>query len=147
MVLTHGATWDHIALASGVFRGVPTPGGIDGVTAGVDLTQDYALGTYELTVFGMVDSDTLGGKVDFTTDTRFTGTLGSYPNHGRLALSGGNGSTARLSEEGAAASDPAAVLATVDTNGDGLSDASDESLAWATVMPVSIFESNSGSFD
>lgn len=147
VVLTHGPTWDSIQLASGVFRGVPTASGLDVITVGIGMQQDYAQGTYQLTTFGTVDTDTLGGHVDFSTDVAFAGTLGRYPDSGRLALSGGAGSSARLAEEGAAAGDPATVLAGVDSNGDGAADASDAALGWSTILPVTIFESVSGSFD
>ena len=77
--------------------------------------------------------------VDFTTPEAFTGVIGEFPSAGRLSVTGSGNATARLSEEGTAANDNAAVFAAVDSNGDGAVDASNAAMVWASVVPSRLF--------
>lgn len=108
-------------------------------TIALDYYQDYATQIYQYTTNGSVTSNALGGELDFSTPAAFAGVIGEYPSAGRLAVSGNAGSGARLSEEGAAAADVATVFAGVDTNGDGVIDASESQLAWSGIVPVQLF--------
>jgi len=136
---THTATSDHTVIPNAVFTSGQIVGDSGNSALVVDYLQDYASQTYSYIVSGNVVSGALGGDVDFSTPQAFTGVVGEYPSTGRMNLTGGANSTARLAEEGAAASDNAAVFAAVDANGDGAADASDAQLAWTNVLPVQIF--------
>ena len=133
------ATMNATSLMNAVFDSGQVVGDPGTSTIAVDYRQDYATQTYQYSVSGNVSSTALGGQVDFSTPTAFTGVIGEYPSSGRLSVSGNANSGARLSEEGAAAADPAIVFAAVDTNGDGTIDASEPQLAWSSVVPVQLF--------
>jgi len=108
-------------------------------TIAVTYSQDYATQTYQYSVSGTVTSNAMGGQLDFSTPTAFTGVIGEFPSAGLLSVSGNSGSAARLSEEGAAASNSSTVFAAVDANGDGVVDASEAQLAWSSIVPVQLF--------
>jgi hypothetical protein len=122
-----------------VFSSGQIAGDTGAATVFVDYLQDYATQTYVYSLSGNVDSAGLGGQFDFTTPVPFTGVIGEYPSAGRLELTGNANSSARLSEEGVAANDNAAVFVAVDSNGDGTADASDPQLAWSSIAPVELF--------
>jgi len=136
---THTATSDHIVIPNGVFNSGQVVGDTGNSALVVDLLLDYAAQSYSYTVSGRASSGALGGEISFTTPQAFTGVIGEYPSGGRMNLTGSASSNARLAEEGAAATDNAAVFAAVDANGDGVADASDAQLAWSNVVPVQIF--------
>jgi hypothetical protein len=136
---TRTSTSDHTVIASAVFSTSPVTGDSGLSTLLVDYLQDFATQTYTWSAQGTIDSQVLGGQVNFAQAAAFTGVLGEYPSAGRLTLTGNANSTARLSEEGAAAADSNAVLVSVDANGDGVADASNTALAWSAVVPVQIF--------
>jgi hypothetical protein len=56
-------------------------------------------------------------------------------------LNGAANSTARVSEEGVAASNSAAVLVSVDSNGDGVADSEVPELDWTQLLPQATFSS------
>lgn len=136
---TRTATSDHTVLIGASFSTSPVIGDAGLSVLGVDYYQDYATQTYEWSAQGTIDSQVIGGEFDFRQTSDFTGVLGEYPSAGRLTLTGLAGSTARLSEEGAAANDVNLVYVGVDSNGDGTADAADGALAWSAVVPVQIF--------
>lgn len=111
----------------------------------VDLQQDYATNTYRYSMSGSIDSDILGGPFQFETTEAFTGFIGEFPSAGRLVVTGGNNTKARLSEEGSALTNPDTVLAAVDSNGDGMDDTVEPELQWSSVLPLILFESFRGS--
>ena len=106
----------------------------------VDFLQRQDTGTYSLSFGGHLDSGAFGGTFDFVTSAPFTGTIGQYPGAGRLVVIGGSNSTARLSEEGAAANNADAVLLAVDANGDGTAETSANEFAWTGIFPRQIFD-------
>jgi len=106
----------------------------------VDYLQRQDSGTYSLSFGGNIDSGVFGGTFDFVTSAPFTGTIGQYPSTGRLIAIGGAGSSARLSEEGAAANNAETVLLSVDANGDGSADAAASEFAWTGVVPRQMFD-------
>lgn len=136
---TRTATSDHTEIANAVFNSGQVIGDTGTSTLQLAFHQDNAVQTYQYTVAGTVSSGALGGELVFATPTPFTGVIGEYPSVGRMTVLGNAGSGARLSEEGSAAADAATVLVAVDTNGDGVVEASDTQLAWASVVPVQLF--------
>lgn len=136
---TRTATSDHTEIANAVFNSGQVIGDTGTSTLQVVFYQDNAAQTYQYTVAGTVSSGALGGELEFATPTPFTGVIGEYPSAGRMTVLGNVGSSARLSEEGSAAADVATVLVAVDTNGDGVVEASEAQLAWASVVPVQLF--------
>lgn len=124
-------------------------GGLELVTSGrrqavtgfvVDYLHNYSTSRYNLVGQGTVDSDALGGRFTFATALAFTGDIGSYPGAGRMSVVAGAGATAQLSEEGAALADNATVLAALDSNGDGIRDATIAELPWSDIVSQSLFE-------
>jgi hypothetical protein len=94
---------------------------------------------------GSIDSDVLGGGFQFETTEAFTGFIGEFPSAGRLVVTGGNNTKARLAEEDSALTNPDTVLAAVDSNGDGMDDTVEPELQWSGVLPLLLFESFRGS--
>jgi hypothetical protein len=133
------ATHDYIEVANAVFDSGQVIGDTGTSTLQVAFYQDNAAQTYRYSVGGTVSSGALGGELEFASPAPFTGVIGEYPSAGRMTVSGNAGSAARLSEEGSAAADVATVLVAVDTNGDGVVDASEAQLAWMSVVPVQLF--------
>ena len=133
------ATANETTLSNAVFSSGQVVGDSGTSTLALDYYQDNATQTYQYATSGSVTSNAMGGELDFSTPAAFTGVIGEFPSAGRLTVSGNAGSGARLSEEGAAASDSATVFAAVDTNGDGTIDASEAQLAWSSVVPVQLF--------
>jgi len=133
------ATSNETTLTNAVFSSGQVVGDPGTSTIALDYYQNDATQTYQYTTNGTVSSTALGGALDFSTPVTFTGVIGEFPSVGRLAVMGNAGSDARLSEEGAAASDSSTVYAAVDTNGDGVVDASEAQLAWSSVVPVQMF--------
>jgi hypothetical protein len=136
---THTATFDRTEVSNAVFDSGQVSGDTGSSTVNVDYRLDGATQTYQYGVNGTVSSGGLGGEVQFSTPAVFTGVIGEYPSAGRLQVSGNANSGARLAEEGAAAGDPATVLVDLDTNGDGMADASEPGLAWSGVVPAQLF--------
>ncbi len=134
------ATMNVTSLANAVFSSGQVIGDPGTSTIAVTYRQDYATQTYQYSVSGNVTSTMLGGQLDFSTPAAFTGVIGEFPSAGRLLVSGNANSAASLSEEGVAAADPATVLIAVDANGDGVNEASEPQLAWASVVPVQLFD-------
>jgi hypothetical protein len=141
---TRTATSAHIVIEGAEFRSGQIAGDTGTAVVILDYLQDLATQTYRYEIAGNASSGALGGRIDFRTPLPFTGVLGEYPSAGQLAISGGVNSSARLSEEGTAAGDNAAVFAAVDANGDGTIDASNPALAWATIVPVRLFAAYDG---
>ena len=133
------ATSNQTTLTNAVFNSGQVVGDPGTSTIAVDYFQDNATQTYRYSASGTVTSNVLGGQLDFSTPATFTGVIGEFPSAGRLSVAGNAGSGARLSEEGAAASDLATVFAAVDANGDGVIEASEAQLAWSSVVPVQLF--------
>jgi hypothetical protein len=100
--------------------------------------------TYNYVIQGTIDGAAFSGEFDFSTPVAFTGTIGDHPTAGRLSVVGAS-SSARLSEEGSAASNNDTVLVSVDANanGDGDSTADTEvpELPWSSILPQRIFNS------
>ena len=137
---TRTPTYQEFRLAGASFSSSQVAGALDATALGVIYLQDHAADTYRLTFGGSLDSAAFGGPFEFATFAPFTGTIGQYPDAGRLDVIGGSGSSARLSEEGAAAGNPATVLVAVDSNGDGNADAAVSEFAWSEVMPRELFD-------
>ncbi len=133
------ATSNETTLTNAVFSSGQVIGDPGTSTIALDYYQNDASQTYQYTTSGSVSSNALGGELAFSTPVTFTGVIGEFPSAGKFTVSGNAGSGARLSEEGAAASDVSTVYAGVDTNGDGVIDASDAQLAWSSVVPVQMF--------
>ena len=135
--------FDHYVLTFGEYR--HTQAGLTHRMA--NLVVDY-LQRYDTLRYDYLLQGTLGvgntGEVRVTTPLAFSGTIGSNPGAGRLGLSGASNSAARLSEEGAAASNSATVLVSVDTNGDGVADSEVPELAWTQLLPPLMFSSLRG---
>jgi len=140
MSYTRTPSYQEFRLAGASFSSSQVAGATDATALGVIYLQDHAAETYRLTFGGSLDSAVFSGPFEYATFAPFTGTIGQYPDAGRLDVIGGSGSSARLSEEGAAASNPAAVLVAVDSNGDGSSDAAVNEFAWSDVMPRELFD-------
>lgn len=136
---THTSTYKHFVVASGIFTTDHTIFEDNLSLLVIDYLQSYDTSTYNLVVQGEVDSDAIGGKFEFTTPLALTGALGEFPSAGHLSVLGGANTTARLAEEGVAATDPAIVLIAVDTNGDGMNDTTVPDLPWSNIAPQSIF--------
>jgi len=136
---THTGTFDRVEVSNAVFDSGQVIGDTGTATVNVDYRLDGAAQTYQYEVHGTVSSGGLGGEVQFSTPAPFTGVIGEYPAAGRLQVLGNANSGARLAEEGAAAGDPATVLVELDTNGDGVADASEPRLAWAGVVSAQLF--------
>ena len=131
VTLSRGANHEHWVLSFGNFE---LREGDVRLTAGslvLDYSQRYDLGTYEYLVQGDLFDSRLGGVTRVTTPASFTGTIGQYPSAGRLMIAGAANSAARVSEEGAAASDAARVLIAVDANGDGTADQENAAALWS----------------
>ncbi len=139
MHYTHTSLFDHTEIPVAVFNSGQLAGDTGTATLQIDYLQDYAAQTYRYAVSGNVASGALGGDFDFAAAQPFTGVVGEYPSAGRLTLTGNASSSARLAEEGTAAADNAVVFAGVDSNGDGVLDASDAQLAWSSVVPLMLF--------
>jgi hypothetical protein len=136
--------FDHYVLSFGEFRRT-----LSGTTQNisellVDYLQQYDTLRYDYLLQGNLATSATAGQFRVTTPLSFTGTIGEFPSAGRLGLSGAANSTARLSEEGAAAANIAAVLISVDTNGDGVADSEVPELAWTQLSPLSMFSSIRG---
>jgi hypothetical protein len=136
---TRTATSDHTVIESGAFKSGQLSDDTGTSELQVDYLQDHAAQSYSYAIRGSVISSALGGIVDFTTPVPFTGVIGEFPSAGQLSVTGNANSSARLSEEGAAANDNTAVLVAVDTNGDGVAEASDELLPWNTLVAQQFF--------
>ena len=132
-------THEYTEIANAVFTSGQVIGDTGTSTLQVAFYQDNAAQTYQYSVGGTVSSGALGGELEFASPAPFTGVIGEYPSAGRMTVSGNAGSAARLSEEGNAAADVATVLVAVDTNGDGVIDASEAQLAWMSVVPAQLF--------
>jgi len=136
--------FDHYVLTFGEFRRT-----LAGQTQSVsnlviDYLQRYDTSRYDYLLQGTLGSLGNAGEFRVSTPLSFTGTIGSYPSAGRLGLNGAANSTARVSEEGAAASNSAAVLVSVDTNGDGVADSEVPELDWTQLLPQATFSSLRG---
>ncbi len=136
--------FDHYVLTFGEFRRT-----LAGQTQSVsnlviDYLQRYDTLRYDYLLQGTLGSLGSAGEFRVSTPLSFTGTIGSYPGAGRLGLNGAANSTARVSEEGAAASNSAAVLVSVDTNGDGVADSEVPELDWTQLLPQATFSSLRG---
>ncbi len=136
--------FDHYVLTFGEFRRT-----LAGQTQSVsnlviDYLQRYDTSRYDYLLQGTLGSLGNAGEFRVSTPLSFTGTIGSYPSAGRLGLNGAANSTARVSEEGAAASNSAAVLVSVDTNGDGAADSEVPELDWSRLLPQATFSSLRG---
>ena len=142
---TRTSTSDRYEIATASFQSTHLAGqdGLEMLI--VDLSQDYATNTYRYSMSGSIDSDVLGGEIQFETTEAFTGFIGEFPSAGRLVVTGGGNTKARLSEEGSALTNPDTVLAAVDSNGDGMDDTVEPELQWASVLPLILFESFRGS--
>ena len=141
---SHTSDFDHYVLTFGEFRRT-----VAGQTQSVsnlviDYLQRYDTLNYDYLVQGTLGSLGNSGEFRISTPLSLTGTIGSYPTLGRMGLNGAANSTARVSEEGAAASNSAAVLVSVDSNGDGVADSEVPELAWAQLLPASTFDSLRG---
>jgi hypothetical protein len=136
---TQTSTYRRIEVSNAVFDSGQVVGDTGTSTLAVDYLQNGATQTYQYSVSGTVSSGELGGEVEFTTPTAFSGVIGEYPSVGRLQVAGNANSGARLAEEGPAAGDTATVRVDLDANGDGVIDASEAQLAWADVVPVQLF--------
>lgn len=136
---TRTATRDDTEIANAVFTTGQVIGDPGSSTSRVNFYMDTATQTYQYSVDGVVSSTALGGEVEFATPTPFTGVIGEYPSAGRMTVTGNAASGARLSEEGVAAADVAAVLVAVDSNGDGVAEVTEAQHAWASVVPVQLF--------
>ena len=110
----------------------------------IDYLQRYDTSRYDYLLQGTLGSLGNVGEFRVSTPLSFTGTIGSYPSAGRLGLNGAANSTARVSEEGAAASNSTAVLVSVDTNGDGVADSEVPELDWTQLLPRATFSSLRG---
>ena len=107
----------------------------------IDYLQRYDAQTYDYLLQGTLAAGGNSGEFRVSTPQSFTGIIGSYPSAGRMALVGAADSTARASEEGAAAGNSAAVLVSVDANGDGVADSEVLELDWTQLVPGEIFRS------
>lgn len=136
---THTATFDRTEVSNAVFDSGQVMDDTGSSTLNIDYRQDGSTQTYQYSVGGTVSSGQLGGQVQFTTPTAFSGVIGEYPSAGSLLVLGDSNSGARLAEEGAAAGNAATVLVDLDSNGDGVIDAAEAQLAWASVVPVQLF--------
>jgi hypothetical protein len=110
----------------------------------IDYLQRYDTQSYDYLLQGTLASSATAGQFRVTTPLSFSGTLGAFPNAGQLGLRGAANSTARLSEEGAAAVNNAAVLVSVDTNGDGAADSEVAELDWMQISRPEMFSSLRG---
>jgi hypothetical protein len=131
VTLSRGASHEHWVLSFGAFE---LREGDVRLTAGsllLDYSQRYDLGTYEYLVQGDLFDSRLGGVTRVSTPASFTGTIGQFPDAGRLVLAGAANSAARVSEEGSAASDAARVLIAVDADGDGAVDQENAAMSWS----------------
>lgn len=131
--------FDHYVLSFGEYRrtiGGQTHHVTDLV---VDYLQRYDTLRYDYLLQGKVTPSATAGQFLVTTPVAFTGNIGSFPSAGRLGLTGAANSAARLSEEGAAASNSATVLVSVDTNGDGVADSEVPELAWTQLLQPAVF--------
>jgi hypothetical protein len=135
---THTATSDHIVVSGAVFTSGQIAGDTGSSELYLDYLQDQAAQTYSLTLSGKVVSGVLGGEIDLATPEPFRGVIGEYPSAGRLSITGNANSMVELSEEGTAATDAAAVQASVDGNGDGATDAS-SNMNWSSVVAAQMF--------
>jgi hypothetical protein len=136
---SHTATFDRTEVSNAVFDSGQVIGDTGTSTLNIDYRQDASLQTYQYSLSGTVSSGGLGGEVQFSTPTAFSGVIGEYPSAGRLLVLGNSNSGARLAEEGSAANNADTVLVDLDANGDGVVDASEAQLAWADVVPVQLF--------
>lgn len=135
----HTDTSDRLDISNAVFDSGQVVGDTGTSTVAIDYRQDAATQTYQYLVSGTASSGALGGEVQFSTPTPFSGVIGEYPSAGRLQVLGNSNSGARLAEEGVAAGNVATVMVDLDSNGDGTADASDPQLAWVEVIPVQLF--------
>lgn len=136
--------FDHYVLSFGEYRST-----VAGTTQNIsdlviDHLQHYDTLHYDYLLQGTLATSTTAGQFRVTTPVPFTGTIGTFPDAGRLGLNGAANSTARLSEEGAAAANGAAVLASVDTDGDGVADSVVPELAWTQLSRPAVFSSLRG---
>jgi hypothetical protein len=136
--------FDHYVLTFGEYRRT-----IDGLTNNVtdlvvDYLQRYDTLRYDYLLQGSLASSATSGQFRVTTPIAFSGTIGAFPSGGRLGLNGAANSTARLSEEGPAANNSAAVLVSVDANGDGVADSEVPELAWTQLSQAAMFSSLRG---
>jgi hypothetical protein len=137
---TRTPSYQEFRLAGASYSSSQVAGATDATALGVIYLQDHVANTYRLTFGGSLDSAGFAGPFEYATFAPFTGTIGQYPDAGRLDVIGGAGTSARLSEEGVAASNPATVLVAVDSNGDGTADAAVIDFAWSEVMPRELFD-------
>lgn len=136
--------FDHYVLSFGEYRRT-AEGRTQSVSSVViDYLQRYDTLRYDYLLQGTLGNFGDAGQFRVSTPLSFTGTIGSYPSAGRLGLNGAANSTARLSEEGAAAINSTAVLVSVDTNGDGVADSEVPELAWTQVLQPEQFSSLRG---
>jgi len=135
--------FDHYVLTFGVYRHTQAGQTQSVANLVVDYLQHYDTLRYEYLVQGTLGAGA-NGEFRVSTPLSFTGVIGSNPSAGRLGLAGASNSAARLSEEGAAASNSATVLVSVDTNGDGVADSAVPELAWTQLLPPGMFSSLRG---
>ena len=140
VLYTSTPAYEQFQLAGASFSSGTTASADNATALYVDFTQNHASGDYQLMFGGSVDSAGLGGKFEYSTFTPFTGTIGQFPTRGRLLAAGRENSTARLSEEGAAANNDSAVFVAVDSNGDSVTDASVSEFAWGDIAPRQLFD-------
>jgi hypothetical protein len=133
--------FDHYVLTLGDFRQTLAGQTQSFTNLVIDYLQRYDTMRYDYLLQGTLGSLGTYGEFRVATPQSFTGTIGSFPDAGRLGLNGAANSTARVSEEGAAAGNRTAVLASVDTNGDGVADSEAPELAWTQLLPAETFSS------
>jgi len=136
--------FDHYVLTFGEYRRTLSGQEQSVSNLVIDYLQRYDTQSYDYLLQGTLGSVGNSGEFRVTTPLSFTGTIGAFPNAGRLGLSGAANSTARVSEEGAAAANSAAVLVSVDTNGDGVADSEVPEFAWTQLSQPGMFSSLRG---
>lgn len=129
--------FDHYVLSFGQYRRTQAGETQSVSDVVIDYLQRYDTLRYDYLLQGTAVG--ASGQFRVSTPMSFSGTIGAYPNAGRLALSGAANSTARLAEEGAAAANSAAVLVSVDANGDGVADSEVPELAWTQLLQPAFF--------
>jgi hypothetical protein len=140
VLYTNAPAYRQFKLGGAAFSSTSVAGTEQASALAVDFLQRQDTGTFSLSFGGNLDSGAFGGTFDFATTTPFTGTIGAYPTAGRVVVLGGSSTTARLSEEGSAASDADTVLLAVDETGDGTADASVTNFAWTGIVPRQLFD-------
>jgi hypothetical protein len=140
VLYTNAPAYQQFKLGGAAFSSTNVAGTEQASALVVDFLQRQDTGTFSLSFGGNLDSGAFDGTFDFATTTPFTGAIGAYPTSGRVVVLGGSNTTARLSEEGAAANDADTVLLAVDETGDGNADASLIDFAWMGIVPRQMFD-------